>query len=743
MVGKKKGGRGIKLSDITITPSMVAKHGLSDKEYKRILELLGRTPTLTELGIISVMWSEHCSYKSSRKHLKKFPTEGDCVIQGPGENAGVIDVGDDIAVIFKIESHNHPSYIEPFQGAATGVGGILRDIFTMGARPIAIMDSLRFGPLSIPKNRYLFQRVVEGIAGYGNCFGVPTVGGEVYFDKTYNQNPLVNAFALGITKKDKIFYGSATGQDNPVIYVGSKTGRDGIHGATMASAEFDETSEERRPTVQVGDPFAGKLLLEACLEIMKKDFILGIQDMGAAGLTCSTCEMAGRSGNGIEIDIAHVPKREENMTPYEVMLSESQERMLLVCQRGREDEVLEVFKKWDLEAAVIGKVTGNGNMRVLAHGDVIADIPVKAITDEAPIYDRPTEKPAYISKLKNTALPKIDIKEKDCGDVLLRLLASPNISSKASVYRQYDHMVRINTVVKPGSDAAVVRLPGTKKGIAMSTDCNSTYCYMDPRLGGKIALAEAARNVACSGARPLAATNCLNFGNPEKPENMWQFVEAVEGISEACAALSIPITGGNVSLYNETMGEGIKPTPVLGVVGVIDDITKSVTQFFKKENDVIYLLGRTEEEWGGSQFLQNEYDSIGNVPPSIDLKKEQSLQELLVDSASASLLRSAHDCSEGGLLVSLAECCISGDNSFGARLRIQPDISFLAFLFAETQSRAIVSITPENKKNFEEMAQKHEVPFQVLGIVSGSYIEVNNSFRVSLGDMRTAWKESI
>jgi len=740
MDGKEQRGKSLK--EINITEELIKTHGLSGKEYKRIVEMMGREPSLTELGIFSVMWSEHCSYKSSRIHLKGFPTEGECVIQGPGENAGVIDIGDDIAVVFKIESHNHPSFIEPYQGATTGVGGILRDIFTMGARPIAIMDSLRFGSLSVPKNRYLFDRVVEGIAGYGNCFGVPTVGGEVYFDDTYAQNPLVNAFALGISHKDKIFYGKASGDGNPVIYVGSKTGKDGIHGATMASEEFDETSDERRPAVQVGDPFTGKLLMEACLEAAKTDYIIGIQDMGAAGLTCSTCEMAGRSGNGIEIDISLVPQREEGMSPYEIMLSESQERMLFVVEKGREEEAVKIFKKWDVEAAVIGKVTNTGRMSVSWQGNVVADIPVNALTDEAPVYDRPAKEPAYIAKFK-PACPG-DIPESEYGNVLLRLLALPSIASKRSVYEQYDHMVRLNTVTKPGSDAAVLRVPGSKKGLAMSVDCNSEYCYLDPKVGAKIAVCEAARNVACSGAKPLAVTNCLNFGNPEKPETMWQLTNAIKGISEACEALSTPVTGGNVSLYNETLGEGIKPTPVIGVVGILEDVTKRVTQNFKYEGDLLYMLGETREEWGGSQLLAQEKGLHGDKPPHIDLESEKRLHDLLIKAASESILESAHDCSEGGLAVCLAEACISSEKKMGVRIRFEPSVSSLAFMFAESQSRVVVSIPPTQKEKFELMAGELKVPACIIGMVStGGYLEVNDWFRLRVDEMTKTWDEGL
>src|SRR6188508_3431314 len=570
----------------TISPDVLTRHGLTEDEYERIRQALGRDPNLTELGLFSVMWSEHCSYKSSRRHLKTLPTEGPRVLQGPGENAGAVDIGDGLAAVFKIESHNHPSFIEPYQGAATGVGGIIRDIFTMGARPVALLNSLRFGPPDVPLNRRILEGVVAGIGGYGNSIGIPTVGGEVAFDESYNGNPLVNVFCLGIAAHEEIIKGVASGIGNAVYYVGAKTGRDGIHGATMASAEFDDTLNEKRPAVQVGDPFMEKLLLEACLEVMKTDALVGIQDMGAAGLTCSTTEMGSRGGAGVEIDVAHVPQRETGMTPYEIMLSESQERMLLVVKKGREAEVERIFEKWDLHAAHIGEVTTSGRMRVKDHGEIVADIPNGALTDEAPLYRRPMAEPAYLKEARELKLESLGTPQ-SASQVLRRLLASPGIASKRWVYRQYDHMVRTNTLVFPGMGAGVIRVKGTSRALALSVDCNARFVYLDPHLGAQHAVAEASRNVACAGAQPIGATNCLNFGNPEKPDVMWQFVRAVEGIGAACRALDVPITGGNVSLYNETDGRAVLPTPVLGVVGLIDDADRIARRTFQAADDVV------------------------------------------------------------------------------------------------------------------------------------------------------------
>src|SRR5215218_7686296 len=565
-----------------IDAALLDRHGLKPDEYARIVGALGREPSLTELGIFSVMWSEHCSYKSSRIHLKKLPTRGPRVVQGPGENAGAVDIGDGYAAVFKIESHNHPSFIEPYQGAATGVGGIIRDIFTMGARPIALLNSLRFGPMDGPdgaRTRRIVEGVVAGIAGYGNSIGIPTIGGEIVFEPPYAGNPLVNVLCLGIAKTDALVKGKAGGSGNPVYYVGSSTGRDGIHGATMASAEFDENSSEKRPAVQVGDPFMEKLLLEACLEVMKTDALIGIQDMGAAGLTCSTCEMGARGSAGVEIDVARVPQRETGMTPYEIMLSESQERMLLVVKKGREAEVERIFEKWDLHAVHIGEVTGDGLLRVRDHGTLVAEIPNKALADEAPLYNRPMREPAYLAEAR--ALDLASLKPQGTPSrTLLTLLGRPSIASKRWIYRQYDHTVRTNTLVLPGMGAGVIRVKGTRRGLAMSVDGNGRFCYLDPFQGAQLAVAEAARNVACTGALPIGATNNLNFGNPEKPEIMWQLAQAVQGIGSACRALDIPITGGNVSLYNETDGRPILPTPVLGVVGVIEDASRAVSRVF-------------------------------------------------------------------------------------------------------------------------------------------------------------------
>ncbi len=588
-----------------ITDLVLARHGVTRDEYGRIVQMLDREPTLTELGIFSVMWSEHCSYKSSRVHLKTLPTTGARVLQGPGENAGAVDIGDGFAAVFKIESHNHPSFIEPYQGAATGVGGIIRDIFTMGARPIALLNSLRFGSLDEPLVRRTMAGVVAGIAGYGNSIGIPTVGGEIGFDETYTGNPLVNVFCLGISRADEIIKGVASGVGNAVYYVGAKTGRDGIHGATMASAEFDDKSAEKRPAVQVGDPFMEKLLLEACLEVMKTDALVGIQDMGAAGLTCSTCEMGSRGGAGVEIDVSLVPQRETGMTPYEIMLSESQERMLLVVKKGRETEVERVFDKWDLHAVHIGEVTSDGRLRVKDRGQTVADIPNRALTDEAPLYTRPMTEPSYLREARHLSLVSLGTPA-SMREVFRRLLASPAIASKRWVYRQYDHMVRTNTLVLPGMGAGVVRVKGTKRALALSADCNARFVYLDPYVGAQLAVAEAARNVACAGAEPIGATNCLNFGNPEKPEIMWQFARAVEGIGAACRALDIPITGGNVSLYNETDGRAVLPTPVLGVVGLIEDADSVVRRAFRESGDAVVLLGDSRSELGGSEVLEGD-----------------------------------------------------------------------------------------------------------------------------------------
>jgi phosphoribosylformylglycinamidine synthase II len=723
-------------TEMKVTPEIAAEHGLSAEEYGRVLKILGREPNITELGIFSVMWSEHCSYKSSKVHLKRLPTRGKLVVQGPGENAGVVDIGDGLVAAFKIESHNHPSYVEPFQGATTGVGGILRDIFTMGARPIAILDSLRFGPITVEgnvdarvgkarqpggqhapplqsadlaANRRILDGVIRGVAHYGNCFGVPTVGGEVGFEPCYAQNPLVNALALGIARKDEIFLAKAKGVGNPVIYVGAKTGRDGIHGASLlASAEFTEESSQKRPNVQVGDPFVEKLLLEACLEAMQTGAIVAIQDMGAAGLTCSTTEMASRGGTGIEIDLAKVPQRETGMTPYEIMLSESQERMLLVAERGREDEVLDVFRKWGLDAVVVGEVQDGGLMRVKDHGRTVAEILAHPLAEEGPVYQRPLAAPA---RRAETAADWFGFAAAgtDLTGNFVKLLGSPAIASKRWITEQYDTMVRTNTVAVPGAaDAAVMRIKeseknGVMRGLALATDGNGRWCYLDPRVGAMHAVAEAARNVATTGARPIAATNCLNFGSPEKAEVMWQFSEAIDGLTEACQALGTPITGGNVSFYNETLGSSIYPTPVIGILGVIEDVSKSVKLAFRDAGDVIVLLegagGVAEERPRHAvslQFSSSEYAKvIGGVvagaPPPIDLAAEKRLVECLVALAAAGLVQSGHDVSDGGIAVTVAESCFASA-ALGAEVALGSDGPAENALFGEGGARCVVSV---------------------------------------------------
>jgi len=731
-----------------LSKEIIESHGFTDDEFERILKILGREPQIVELGIFSVMWSEHCSYKSSRIHLRKFPTKGDRVLQGPGENAGVIDLGDGLAAVFKMESHNHPSFIEPYQGAATGVGGILRDIFTMGARPVAILNSLRFGDIKLPRNRYLFSGVVSGIAGYGNCIGVPTVGGEIYFDEIYNNNILVNVFALGIVRKDMIFKGVASGVGNPVIYVGSKTGRDGIHGATMASDVFDETSEAKRPTVQVGDPFTEKLLLEACLEVMNKGLIIGIQDMGAAGLTSSSCEMAGRAGTGIDIHIDRVPMRETGMTPYEVMLSESQERMLIVTDPAKEKDVMDIFHKWDLDAVVIGEVTDTKKIRVINRGEIVADIPVESLTDEAPLYERSIAPPPYLEILHDLDMENLPVPP-DLNNVLLTLLSSPNISSREWVFRQYDHMVRTDTVVMPGSDAAVIRIKGTNKGIAMTADCNSRYCFSDPHAGGAIAVAEAARNIVCAGGEPVGLTDCLNFGNPERPEIMWQFQQAIEGISAVCRKFNIPVISGNVSFYNETNDISIYPTPIIGMAGLIEDISKCMTHYFKKDGDIVILLGRNIEELGMSEYLREIHHKVRGVPPFLDLDLEKKVQELCLYGIRQCIIKSAHDTSEGGLAVALAECCIQAENkkNTGAVIELSDDIRVDALLFGETQSRIIITVSPERVKELEGVAVSMGTPVTVIGKVGGEKLVIRHKsaavIDMSVDHMADAWRKAI
>jgi phosphoribosylformylglycinamidine synthase subunit PurL len=732
------------MSTVAITPGLIAQHQLTESEYRKIVAILGRDPNYTELGVFSVMWSEHCSYKSSRLHLKKLPTRGKLVVQGPGENAGIVDIGGGYVIAFKIESHNHPSFIEPFQGAATGVGGILRDIFTMGARPIAVLDSLRFGPLDDPqagaRNRRILQGVVAGIAHYGNCFGVPTVGGECIFESCYNGNPLVNVFALGVAKKSDIFYASAAGVGNPVIYVGAKTGRDGIHGASMASAEFTEESKQKRPNVQVGDPFLEKLLLEACLEAMQTGAIVAIQDMGAAGLTCSTCEMGSRGGTGIEIELDLVPQRETGMTPYEIMLSESQERMLLVAAKDREDEVFPVFRKWGLDAVTIGKVTGDGLLRVKQHGHTVAEIPNRELADEAPLYDRPHTTAPPRPLAPSPAQPVIDP-----TDALAKLLASADICSKRYIWEQYDYMVRTNTIAGPGADAAVVRIKETGVSVAMSLDGNSRYCYLSPREGAMLAVAECCRNLATVGAQPVAATNCLNFGNPERPEIMGQLVDAIEGMSEACRFFDTPITGGNVSLYNETLGDGIWPTPVIGIVGLMKTVAP-VTRDFKTAGRPIVLLGGLGEcdevRFGGTEYAKVALKELWGLPPALDMDFEKRVHDAMREVVAAGLAESAHDLSDGGLAVAAAECCLGG---VGAALHFESDLRSEVLLFHEGPSRILISTASPDA--VQEIAARHKVAALRAGITMNGGLGIGNRgmalITLTIGSLKTIYEESL
>ena len=729
-----------------ITPEIVQAHQLTPEEYEKILSILGREPTYTELGIFSVMWSEHCSYKSSRLHLKKLPTTGKHVLQGPGENAGVIDIGDGYAIAFKIESHNHPSFIEPFQGAATGVGGILRDIFTMGARPIAVMDSLRFGPLDDPqagaRNKRILEGVVSGIAHYGNCFGVPTVGGECVFEPSYNGNPLVNVFALGVFKKDEIFLARACGLDNPVIYVGAKTGRDGIHGASMASAEFTEESQQKRPNVQVGDPFLEKLLLEACLEAMRTGAIVGIQDMGAAGLTCSTCEMGSRGGTGIEIELDLVPQRETGMTPYEIMLSESQERMLLVAEKGREEEVFRVFRKWGLDAVTVGRVTNDGMMRVKHHGQIVAEIPSRALADDAPLYDRPRTQPRRSAPLDGPEFQSASL-ERD----LEALLASGDICSKRWIWEQYDYMVRTNTIQGPGGDAAVLRIKETGTSVAMVLDGNGRYCALSPREGARLAVAECCRNLSTVGALPVAATNCLNFGNPERPEIMAQLVEAIEGMGEACRFFETPITGGNVSLYNETLGEAIDPTPVVGVVGLLPT-GPPLTIDFKRAGRAVILLGGfgrcDSRRFGSTQYAKVVLKQVWGLPPELDMDYEKRVQAAMREIAAAALAESAHDLSDGGLAVAAAECSF-GPAGVGARLDLDADTRPEYLLFHEGPSRILLSTAQPGQ--VQAIAARHGVEALRIGdtIEEGLVIRSRGTVHVDLNveRLKRLWSDAL
>ena len=756
-------------TETKVTAELAAEHGLSAEEYARVQKILGREPNITELGIFSVMWSEHCSYKSSKVHLKRLPTRGPQVVQGPGENAGVVDIGAGWVAAFKIESHNHPSFVEPFQGAATGVGGILRDIFTMGARPIAVLDSLRFGPIvggqgatpeEVARNRRIVDGVVRGIGFYGNCFGVPNLGGEVAFEPCYSANPLVNALALGVARREELFFARARGAGNPVIYVGAKTGRDGIHGASLlASAEFTEESHQKRPNVQVGDPFLEKLLLEACLEAMHTGAVVAIQDMGAAGLTCSTCEMASRGATGIEIDLERVPQRETRMTPYEIMLSESQERMLLVAERGREEEVLRVFRKWELDAVVIGQVTSDGMLRVLDHGRVAAEIPAHPLAEEGPVYARPLAPPARPAREEHLA--QFAPEGADLSANFAKLLAAPAIASKRSIVQQYDHMVRTNTRVAPGAgDAGVVRVKETGRGLALAVDGNGRWCHLDPRLGAMHAVAEAARNVASVGARPIAATNCLNFGNPEKPEIMWQFSEVIDGISEACRALGVPITGGNVSFYNETLGRAIYPTPTVGVLGLLEDQASALGMGFRAAGDVILLLdgaasGGVTREQAAREFSSSEYARtiqgiVAGAPPAVDLAAEKRLIDALVALAAEGQIHSAHDLSDGGLAVALAE---SGFASFfsiewlGADVALEGAEPAEWALFGERGARAVVTASAGALAAIERITAQYKVRLKTLGTVTqGTFrIRYNGKEVVAspVESLHRAWADSL
>lgn len=734
--------------------------GLTEEEYKRILDILGRTPTYTELGIYSVMWSEHCSYKNSILEIKKLPRSGGRLLVAAGEeNAGLVDIGDGLAVAFKIESHNHPSAVEPFQGAATGVGGILRDIFTMGARPIAALNSLRFGNITpvanedtqeagVIRTKYLFKNVVNGIGHYGNCFGVPTVAGEIYFDESYRDNPLVNAMAVGIVKHGEVAKATAKGVGNPVFIVGSSTGRDGIHGATFASEEISEESEAKRPSVQVGDPFTEKLLLEASLELIASGVVVGMQDMGAAGITCSTSEMSAKEGFGMDIDLDFVPAREENMSAYELMLSESQERMLVVIEKGKEDTAKKIFEKWDLNCVQIGTVTKGPNVKVSYRGNIVAEVPANTLVlgGDAPVYVRESKEPAYYKELRDFDLNSLP-EPGNLNDVLLKLLSSTNITNKNWVYEQYDTQVRTNTIVMPGGDASVVRIKGTTKALAMKTDCNGRYVYLNPYKGGMIAVCESARNVACTGAEPLAITNCLNFGNPYKPEVYHQFREAIRGIGDACKMLNTPVTGGNVSFYNESPDYTVYPTPTIGMVGLIEDVNYVMTSYFKNDGDTIAVIGKPDTDQndgiGGSEYLKLIYNHVKGDAPDIDLKSEKNLIESIIELIRTGSISSAHDISDGGIAVAIAESClINRTKNIGCNVNIsyrgRGDFS----LFNESQSRILISFKPENAENIRNLCQKHEIGYLEIGSTGGDFIRIND-IKIALETAEDAYYNSI
>ncbi|MEJ5262648.1 MAG: phosphoribosylformylglycinamidine synthase subunit PurL [Ignavibacterium sp.] len=729
-----------------VTLQLALEHGLIEEEYNRILQILGRTPTFTELGIFSVMWSEHCSYKNSIAQLKTLPRSGGRLLVAAGEeNAGLIDIGDDLAVAFKIESHNHPSAVEPYQGAATGVGGIMRDIFTMGARPIASLNSLRFGSLKDARTRFLFDGVVRGIGDYGNSFGVPTVAGEVYFDESYQGNPLVNAMAVGIVNKKNVASAVAKGVGNPVMIVGSSTGRDGIHGATFASEEISEKSEAKRPSVQVGDPFTEKLLLEATLEIIKNGWLIGIQDMGAAGISCSTSEMSAKGKAGMKINLDKVPLREEGMTAYEIMLSESQERMLCCVKKGYEDRVKEVFEKWDLNCEIIGEVTDDGLLHIDYQGERKATIPAFELVlgGGAPVYIRDQKEPEYLKETRK--FDQYSLQEpKDLRETFLKVFSSPNIVSKQWVYHQYDTMVRTNTIVGPGCDSAVIYIKGTSKALAMKTDCNSRYVYLNPKEGTKIAVAECARNIVCSGGVPLGVTNCLNFGNPYKPEVYWQFAQAIAGMGEACRKFDTPVTGGNVSFYNESPDAAVYPTPTIGMVGLVEDLNHITTSYFKDEGDVVYLLGEDKEEIGGSEYLKIVHNIVAGDCPSIDLDREKKLQETLLNLIREGLIKSAHDISEGGIVTALAECCIiNQEKQIGCEVEIPIKSRKDFSLFSESQSRIIISVSKEKISELETVLNRSGIKFTKLGVVTGSSLKIKNLFEVSLTELSEIYYNTI
>ncbi len=729
-----------------VTFELALEHGLIKEEWEKILKILGRTPTFTELGIFSVMWSEHCSYKNSIAQLKTLPRSGGRLLVAAGEeNAGLIDIGDDLAVAFKIESHNHPSAVEPYQGAATGVGGIMRDIFTMGARPIASLNSLRFGSLNDARTRFLFDGVVRGIGDYGNSFGVPTVAGEVYFDESYQGNPLVNAMAVGIVNKKHVASAISKGVGNPIMIVGSSTGRDGIHGATFASEEISEKSEAKRPSIQVGDPFTEKLLLEATLEIIKNDWLIGIQDMGAAGISCSTSEMSAKGKSGMKINLDKVPLREDGMTAYEIMLSESQERMLCCVKKGYEDRVKAVFEKWDLNCEIIGEVTDDGILHVDYQNNLKATIPAFELVlgGGAPVYIREQKEPEYLKETKKFD-PKLLTEPKDLKETFLKVFSSPNIVSKQWVYEQYDSMVRTNTIVGPGCDAAVILIKGTNKALAMKTDCNSRYVYLNPKEGAKIAVAESARNIVCSGGVPLGVTNCLNFGNPYKPEVYWQFAQAIAGMGEACRHFDTPVTGGNVSFYNESPDTTVYPTPVIGMVGLIEDLSHITTSYFKDEGDIIYLLGEDKEELGGSEYLKVIHNKVAGESPAINLDEEKKLQDTLLNLIRKGWIKSAHDITEGGIAAALAECCIiNKEKQLGCEIEMPIKSRKDFSLFSESQSRIIISVSKENSSEIESDLKKNNINFFKLGKAGGAMMSLKNLFDIDLTDLSHIYYNTI